>query len=309
MSASSLGSVSICIPAHNAAATVARAVESALGQTGVACEVIVVDDGSMDATPDVLRSWGDRVRVITQPARGGNAARNAAVAAATGEWLQFLDADDELLPDKISCQLAEGDAKADLLVGPVLVEEGGQRTTTTLDSERDVFESWMRWDLPQTGGALWRQSALEQLGGWEEAMPCCQEHELYLRALIKGVSVCITSSARAVYHIWSQETVCRRDPVRVVEVKTALLDHAIAFLRCEGKLTEAHRREWGRVCFEMARMLAATDRDRACAYYADRVSKGAMRVEGAAAPRLFRLVHALLGFRIAEGLAAARRAG
>ena len=94
--------VSILIPAYNAERWLGATIESALAQTWPAKEIIVVDDGSTDRTLAVARGFGDRgVQVITQANRGAAAARNTALRAARGAWIQFLDADDLLNPRKI----------------------------------------------------------------------------------------------------------------------------------------------------------------------------------------------------------------
>ena len=80
---------SIIIPAFNSAATLARAVESVQKQSWPAYEIIVVDDGSTDATADIARQFGATVRLIRQTNSGVSAARNAGAAAATGDWLAF----------------------------------------------------------------------------------------------------------------------------------------------------------------------------------------------------------------------------
>ena len=109
---------SVVIPAFNAAATLARAIESVRAQTWPAHEIIVVDDGSTDATAELARRF-DAVHLIRQPNSGVSAARNAGAAAATGDWLAFLDADDWYAPDRIRLHaewIAE-DAALDCLTG------------------------------------------------------------------------------------------------------------------------------------------------------------------------------------------------
>lgn len=86
--------VSVVMPCRNGEAYLAAAVDSVLAQTLASVELIVVDDGSTDATPAILAGYGARIRVLRQEGRGVSAARNAGVAAARGEFLAFLDADD-----------------------------------------------------------------------------------------------------------------------------------------------------------------------------------------------------------------------
>ena len=97
--------VSIIVPSYNAGRFVRRAVESALTQTHRGVEVIVVDDGSTDDTTEVLASFGNRIRWVSQANRGPAAARNTGLTLATGEYVMFLDADDWILPDKLRRQL------------------------------------------------------------------------------------------------------------------------------------------------------------------------------------------------------------
>jgi glycosyltransferase involved in cell wall biosynthesis len=98
--------VSVIIPCHNAEPWLAAAIESALAQTWADKEIIVVDDGSTDASCDIARSFGARgVIVAVQPNRGASAARNRGLRLSRGELIQYLDADDLLSADKISAQV------------------------------------------------------------------------------------------------------------------------------------------------------------------------------------------------------------
>jgi glycosyltransferase involved in cell wall biosynthesis len=110
---------SVLVCARNGERYLAEAIESALGQTRSAREVIVVDDGSADGTAAVARSFGSRVRLIEQEPLGLGAARNTALAAATGEFAAYLDADDLWDPRRLEVQLAafEDDPSLDLVFG------------------------------------------------------------------------------------------------------------------------------------------------------------------------------------------------
>ncbi len=110
---------SVIIPAFNSAATLARAIESVRTQSWPAHEIIVVDDGSTDATADVAASYGEAVCLIRQENSGVSVARNAGAAAATGDWLAFLDADDWYAPDRIRlhAEWIADDATLDCLTG------------------------------------------------------------------------------------------------------------------------------------------------------------------------------------------------
>jgi len=98
--------VSVVIPAYNAARWLAAAVESCLAQSFQDLEIIIVDDGSSDATRSLVAQWSAPIRVVHTEHRGSSAARNVGTALARGEFIQYLDADDYLLPDKIARQVA-----------------------------------------------------------------------------------------------------------------------------------------------------------------------------------------------------------
>ncbi len=100
--------VSILIPAFNAQEWIADTLRSAIAQTWERKEIIVVDDGSTDQTLAIARQFeSDFLRVITQKNQGAAAARNLALSLSRGDYLQWLDADDLLAPDKVARQVEE----------------------------------------------------------------------------------------------------------------------------------------------------------------------------------------------------------
>jgi glycosyltransferase involved in cell wall biosynthesis len=98
-------SVSVIIPAYNAAKHISESISSALCQTDVNVEVIVVDDGSTDNTPRILEPFTNHIKVINQENGGPAKARNKGVQHASHNWIAFLDSDDKWLPDKLIKQL------------------------------------------------------------------------------------------------------------------------------------------------------------------------------------------------------------
>jgi len=109
LGANSLGKstplVSVVIPAYNASRTLAQTLDSVLAQTYPNIEIIVVDDGSSDATAEVLNAYGERVRNIYQPNKGLPGARNTGCLSARGEFIALMDADDLCVPERIAIQL------------------------------------------------------------------------------------------------------------------------------------------------------------------------------------------------------------
>jgi len=94
--------ISVVIPTYNRAQVVRNAIESVLAQTRPAAEIIVVDDGSKDDTREVLASYGNRIKAISQENGGLSAARNTGIRAASSEWVAFLDDDDAHVPERLA---------------------------------------------------------------------------------------------------------------------------------------------------------------------------------------------------------------
>ncbi len=106
--------VSCVVPVFNGARFLEEAVESIEAQSWRPLEIVVIDDGSTDETPAVMARLGNRIRALSQPNQGPSAARNAGIAAASGDFIGFLDCDDRWLPEKTAIQMARFGAMPEL---------------------------------------------------------------------------------------------------------------------------------------------------------------------------------------------------
>ncbi len=152
--------VSAVIPAYNAAKYVERAIESVLAQTRKADEIIVVDDGSTDNTADVVRQFGDKVKFIRQENAGASVARNTGIEAATSEWISFLDADDEWLPEKLKLQTEHLQRNPDLAWTTgnyIRCHCQATRETTTLPGKGSQMQK-LSWMAESTSTATFRHT-------------------------------------------------------------------------------------------------------------------------------------------------------
>jgi glycosyltransferase involved in cell wall biosynthesis len=98
--------ISAVIPAYNNGKYIARAIDSVLSQSYKPMEVIVVDDGSTDNTEDVVKTFGDKIKYIRKENGGASSARNVGILAAKGDWIAFLDGDDEWLENRLEDQVS-----------------------------------------------------------------------------------------------------------------------------------------------------------------------------------------------------------
>ena len=309
----SLPLVSILIPCYNTERWVRQSIQSALDQDYPNKEVIVVDDGSSDGSVEAIRSFRDAITFEQLPHRGGNAARNALTSSARGEWLQYLDADDFLMPGKISSQMEAAfswAASADVIYSPVIIQDARKPGSDYILEipDEDPTVTFIRWGALNTNGLLLRKRAVTGVGGWREAQPCCQEHELLLRLIQAKCRFAHHKHAAAVYRTHGQNTVSRRNPLQVIQVRMELTDRLIDSLRAEGCLTRTHREALYTARMESARSAWGLDPDFAWRLAAKAKAEHSYWVRSSPAlPFSYQLVNRVAGFRIAELLAARMR--
>lgn len=188
--------ITVVIPAYNAASHIERAIRSVLAQTYPADEVIVVNDGSTDTTSEKVRQFGDRVTLIEQANAGVSAARNAGIHAASGEWIAFLDADDEWLPNYLAMQTALLNRCPDLRWSmtnyyAACPEENRQAAyilcpkTRNLNSDPDIQEDYLQSYLSDTRGHLnttiVHKEVFPKTGLFDTTLPAGEDLDLWFR--------------------------------------------------------------------------------------------------------------------------------
>jgi glycosyltransferase involved in cell wall biosynthesis len=170
--------VSVIIPAYNAAAYVGRAIESALAQTHPPLEILVVDDGSADHTASVVAAYEPAVRLVRKPNGGPATARNMGAALARGNWLGLLDADDWWQPNKLAVQLA---CATDPEIG--LIHCLPDHRSETVPDQLSFDDLWRKnWIV--NSSVLVRRDVFKLLGGFDEAkeLISVEDYNFWLRA-------------------------------------------------------------------------------------------------------------------------------
>lgn len=179
--------VSVIIPTYNRGWVVAEAVESVLGQDYAGpLELIVVDDGSTDHTPEILAGFAERIRVIRQENRGVSAARNRGIDAASGELIALLDSDDLWLAAKLSRQVEFFRRHPDALI--CQTEEIWVRNGVRVNPKKKhrkpsgmIFEPSLALCLVSPSAVMMRPSLLATVGRFDETLPACEDYDLWLR--------------------------------------------------------------------------------------------------------------------------------
>jgi teichuronic acid biosynthesis glycosyltransferase TuaG len=187
--------VSVIIPAYKAALTIKRALASVATQTLKPKQVIVVDDGSDDDTFKIAKAFKDQLhgielKVFSQKNLGAGAARNHAINEASGEWLAFLDADDEWLPKKLAISMEAIYKHNLILVAHNYFNIKGTRKkivfcNTRYEATTTPYRGLYRKGFLATSSVVVRRDTVLVAGGFDETLKTAQDFDLWLKILKK----------------------------------------------------------------------------------------------------------------------------
>jgi len=240
--------ITVVIPAYRAETTIRRTVDSVLSQTGVSLRVVVVVDGRLDQTAEVLAHYpNDRVSWIEHPTNLGAAiSRNDGLAKVNSDYVMFLDADDFLEGPLLSGLLAAmRSTEADIGFGPMQVvyeanlgdgpflarilsrmrnsvlgpkpvsaatdASRGQRYVPDFTSPMDVLRKWhLQGIFVAPCSVVWRTEFLREIGGWDPELTRNDDGELVMRAILKGAKFVVSDKGQGVYVKHSGESLSTR---------------------------------------------------------------------------------------------------
>lgn len=240
--------ISVVIPAYNAARYIASAIDSALAQTYSAVEIIVVDDGSTDATPTILHPYwqAGKIIYIRQENKGLAVARNAGIKASSGDYIALLDADDLFLPEKLERQAAYLDAHPDCGVsycGLWHFDDAAPEKLLKLNyayySGAEVFPALLKKNFINPLSVVMRRSILEIVGYFDESMRSSEDWEFWIRAAYKGIRFDFLPDELAHYRMWSG-SLSSGVISQVMQKKTALS----IFTHLSARMSDEERRQY-----------------------------------------------------------------
>ena len=193
-----LSHISLIVPTKNRCALLQETLESIRRQTYPHWEAIVVDDGSTDETAECLAGLSTRDKRVHYFPRqgdiaGANVCRNQGVAAATGQYVIFLDSDDLLAPFCLEQRVKVMTEKSDLdfAVFPCEVFKntpGDVGLYHNIATNEDDLDRFLKLDNPwQIHHPIWRRTALPRVGAWDESLPSWQDWDFHLRAILNGL--------------------------------------------------------------------------------------------------------------------------
>jgi len=221
----------VVVPAYDAKATVGAAISSALWQTFCDLEVVVVDDGSRDATGAIAEAFGEPVRIVRQENAGVAAARNLGIAEARGELIAFCDADDVWLPRHLDELVDTYDRHGGIVTSNCywLFPSGIHPSRTRYKGRFPKPERQRLAILQQnfvSTMSLFPKRLADELGGFASDLEVAEDWDFWLRAVYAGARITLQPKPLALYR-WGSESLSAA-PARMDEHAEAVLRRAAA---------------------------------------------------------------------------------
>lgn len=257
--------VSIIVPCHNAERFLTETLESAFGQSYPHTEIIVIDDGSIDRTAELIHACGERVRCEFGPNRGASAARNRGTALARGEFIQYLDADDLLVPDAIEQRVAtlratgadiaysDWERLVEAELGAFKVGERIARRIEDIHAIPIVAVMTHFWAPP--AALTYRRSIVDRIGGWKEWLPVIQDARFLQDAALVGGRFAYASGVGARYRVHRATSLSRRSKAAFSSDVFRNTCDLQACLEARGEMNGEMRRVFAQMYGDTARSL------------------------------------------------------
>ncbi len=242
-------SISVVIPAYNAEKSISRTIESVLAQSRRPDEIIVVDDGSTDQTAQRIKEFGSDVCYIYQENAGPSVARNRGIEAAGSEWIAFLDADDEWLPETLDLQCELLSRNKHLVWTTAnfyhcLCDENrrGCNVNPKLAAEalggKEYFDDFFRTSLPHGCGCtvtmLIKKEVLEQAGMFQPGLHIAEDTDLWFRIACRRPQIGYVAEPLAIYHMTTAASLMQKH--RQLKFQSDLIERQLQFASEHGRL-------------------------------------------------------------------------
>jgi len=243
--------ISVVIPACNAGAYIGRALESVLGQTRSADEIIVVDDGSTDNTAEVVARYAPKVKYLHQDNAGASVARNRGIEAATSRWMAFLDADDEWLPEKLRLQTEHLMRNGDLVWttgnyiccvcrknrrAPHMAPDKARQLLSGREYVENYFGALPRKLDGWTGTMLIRRDVLYEAGLFRPGQLRGNDYDMWWRIAYRRPKIGYLAEPLAVYHLDVEGSIIRK--YRDAEISCELIARHLELAGEHGRLAD-----------------------------------------------------------------------
>jgi len=267
--------VSIIIPCFNVEEYIDSSIKSAIQQTYRPIEVIAVDNNSTDSTFSILQKWKkkypDLITLLQEKKQGAPAARNKGLSVAKGEWIQFLDADDLIYPDKIKSQFKLVEPLIQLIVGAFHIRKlSGEIMPVKIDNKQNpifsIFSGGGSFGI--TSANLWKKSAVIAAGSWDESLTSNQEYELMFRMILTEEKAVISNNNLTCINRRVSGQITTKNPVDYAEQSLILrLEMLEKLNRMMPELTTQHFNFFENIIYSYIRLLTNIDLQKGIFYF------------------------------------------
>ena len=300
--------ISVIIPCFNVEAYISDCLQSVLSQKVLPFEIICVDDGSTDDTITIIESFiarhpGKIILLRNEGNKGATYSRNRGMSVAKGNYLQFLDADDILLPHKFEHQtniLNALEELPDILVGSFTKKFLDGQEKEYINTEADKWVALIDNRIGVTSANLFQKSKIEEVGGWSEYLKSSQEYDLMFRMMQKDATVHFDSLKVNINRERPSGSITKSNPKekwkRYINLRIRIYNH----LASTGRLTEIREQAFIYNLFNAIRTLYLYDRPTALEYYNQYLKGKKLPDNGQLINSTYRFFYNLLGLDLAQ---------
>ncbi|MCF4965834.1 glycosyltransferase [Nostoc sp. CMAA1605] len=251
---------SVIIPCFNAENWLKEAIDSCLQQTHSNLEIIVIDDGSTDNSLEIIKSYDKQIIWRSYPHQGGNYARNRGFDLAQGEYIQYLDADDYILPEKIARQINFLETTgADVVYGDWRHQRHLPDGNVVLEkieisgNQPDILTALLANWWVALAALMYTRKAVENSAGWDETLPAAQDRDFFLSVVMNGSKVVYQPGCHAIYRRYGAVTVSTASKERWLKSHHLVLQKVEQQLSQKNQLYPTYRQALATSYFELAR--------------------------------------------------------
>jgi len=255
--------VSVIIPCYNTERWIEETIDCCLKQTYPNIEIIIIDDFSTDNSTEIIKRYSNQITWERLPEhKGGCYARNRGFVLSKGEYIQFLDADDLILPEKIERQVKFlEETGADAVYGDwrfqghqsngVIFLEQVEKPGIQKDILQSLIENW--WTA--VASLFYRRTAVEKSGGWDENFLVAQDRDFFISVVMSGAKVIYQPGCYSIYRRYGNVTVSTASKQRWVEYHCKVLQKVEKKIlqQYQQKIPNNYRRALAHGYFELAR--------------------------------------------------------
>jgi glycosyltransferase involved in cell wall biosynthesis len=300
--------VSIVIPCFNVENYLVECLESVLHQSYQNTEIICIENNSSDKTPLILKEYAGkyptRITLLTELKQGAPAARNKGLALAKGEWIQFLDADDKLLPEKIKNQVAEIENiqnSADVLISP-LTRVFPSSEVIHIGISDEIWTGIVTSRAGSTCSNLYKKELLVKIKGWDETRESSQEAWLLFTLLKNGASVHFFNKDETVVNARSTGSISNTNRQENWQRYLFFRKEIWDYLKSKDQLSPQLETKLKGYIFDSVRMIYKTDKRRATELFNTLIKFNFTPVVSDATSALYIFLFKLMGFSLTEKL-------